>query len=68
LAGVHFHEDGEDPLTLGRDALLAHWRALADAQDPAAALRDAARQCASSASRPRVSGSSPSSWKCTPAS
>ncbi|WP_434983146.1 exodeoxyribonuclease V subunit alpha [Xanthomonas arboricola] len=43
LAGVHFHEDGEDPLTLGRDALLAHWRALADAQDPAAALRDAAR-------------------------
>ncbi|MCC4618369.1 exodeoxyribonuclease V subunit alpha [Xanthomonas campestris pv. asclepiadis] len=43
LAGVHFHEDGEDPLTLGRDALLAHWRALADAHDPAAALRDAAR-------------------------
>ncbi|MCC8628125.1 exodeoxyribonuclease V subunit alpha [Xanthomonas vesicatoria] len=43
LAGVHFHEDVDDPLTLGRDALLAHWRALADAQDPAAALRDAAR-------------------------
>ncbi|MFP7146366.1 exodeoxyribonuclease V subunit alpha, partial [Xanthomonas hortorum pv. gardneri] len=43
LAGVHFHEDGEAPLALGRDALLAHWRALADAQDPAAALRDAAR-------------------------
>ncbi|KQQ70021.1 exodeoxyribonuclease V subunit alpha [Xanthomonas sp. Leaf131] len=43
LAGVHFQEDGEDPLTLGRDALLAHWRALADAQDPAAALHDAAR-------------------------
>ncbi|MFW3176633.1 exodeoxyribonuclease V subunit alpha [Xanthomonas phaseoli] len=43
LPGVHFHEDGEDPLTLGRDALLAHWRALANAQDPAAALRDAAR-------------------------
>ncbi|MEQ7755291.1 exodeoxyribonuclease V subunit alpha [Xanthomonas sp. WHRI 8391] len=43
LAGVHFHEDGEDPLTLGRDALLAHWRALAAAHDPAAALRDAAR-------------------------
>ncbi|PKV10560.1 exodeoxyribonuclease V subunit alpha, partial [Xanthomonas prunicola] len=42
LAGVHFHEDGEDPLALGRDALLAHWRALADAQDPAAALRAAA--------------------------
>ncbi|CAD0364784.1 RecBCD enzyme subunit RecD [Xanthomonas hortorum pv. carotae] len=43
LAGVHFHEDGEDPLALGRDALLAHWRALAAAHDPAAALRDAAR-------------------------
>ncbi|AZR24636.1 exodeoxyribonuclease V subunit alpha [Xanthomonas vasicola] len=43
LAGVHFHEDGEDPLALGRDALLAHWRALAAAQDPAVALRDASR-------------------------
>ncbi|WP_425522101.1 AAA family ATPase, partial [Xanthomonas perforans] len=43
LPGVHFHEDGEDPLALGRDALLAHWRALANAQDPAAALRDAGR-------------------------
>ncbi|MBB4594665.1 exodeoxyribonuclease V subunit alpha [Xanthomonas cannabis] len=43
LAGVHFHEDGEDPLSDGRDALLAHWRALANAHDPAAALRDAAR-------------------------
>ncbi|OOW71058.1 exodeoxyribonuclease V subunit alpha [Xanthomonas axonopodis pv. melhusii] len=43
LPGVHFHEDGDDPLALGRDALLAHWRALANAQDPAAALRDAGR-------------------------
>ncbi|PPV07564.1 exodeoxyribonuclease V subunit alpha [Xanthomonas bromi] len=43
LAGVHFHEDREDPLSDGRDALLAHWRALATAQDPAVALRDAAR-------------------------
>ncbi|MCC4605688.1 AAA family ATPase [Xanthomonas campestris] len=43
LAGVHFHEDGDDPLSHGRDALLAHWRALADATDPAAALRDAGR-------------------------
>ncbi|QNH15030.1 exodeoxyribonuclease V subunit alpha [Xanthomonas sp. SS] len=43
LAGVHFHEDSEDPLATRRDALLAHWRALADAEDPAAALRDAAR-------------------------
>ncbi|WAT14987.1 exodeoxyribonuclease V subunit alpha [Xanthomonas fragariae] len=43
LPGVHFHEDGNDPLALGRDALLAHWRALAAAHDPAAALRDAGR-------------------------
>ncbi|OAX59126.1 exodeoxyribonuclease V subunit alpha [Xanthomonas graminis] len=43
LAGVHFHEDSEDPLATRRDALLAHWRALADADDPAAALCDAAR-------------------------
>ena len=43
LAGVHFHEDSEDPLAVRRDALLAHWRALADAADPAHALRDAAR-------------------------
>ncbi|MBB4128697.1 exodeoxyribonuclease V alpha subunit [Xanthomonas translucens] len=43
LAGVHFHEDSEDPLAARRDALLAHWRALAAAEDPAAALRDAAR-------------------------
>ncbi len=43
LAGVHFHEDRDDPLATRRDALLAHWRALADAEDPAHALRDAAR-------------------------
>ncbi|MCC8537801.1 AAA family ATPase [Xanthomonas axonopodis pv. poinsettiicola] len=43
LPGVHFHEDGDDPLSDGRDALLAHWRALADATDPAAALRAAGR-------------------------
>jgi len=43
LAGVHFHEDSEDPLAARREALLAHWRALAAAKDPAAALRDAAR-------------------------
>ncbi|PPU76443.1 exodeoxyribonuclease V subunit alpha [Xanthomonas cucurbitae] len=43
LAGVHFHEDGDDPLALGHDALLAHWRALADAHDPADALRAAGR-------------------------
>ncbi|WP_430523617.1 AAA family ATPase [Xanthomonas codiaei] len=43
LPGVHFHEDGDDPLSDGRDALFAHWRALADATDPAAALRAAGR-------------------------
>ncbi|MCC4588941.1 AAA family ATPase [Xanthomonas sp. NCPPB 1067] len=43
LPGVHFHEHGEDPLALGSDALLAHWRALADASDPADALRAAGR-------------------------
>ncbi|PPT85365.1 exodeoxyribonuclease V subunit alpha [Xanthomonas theicola] len=43
LAGVHFHEDSDDPLQAHRDPLLAHWRALAGAADPAAALRDAGR-------------------------
>jgi len=43
LAGVHFHEDIDDPLQAGGEALLAHWRALADAGDPALALRQAGR-------------------------
>ncbi|MCW4455314.1 exodeoxyribonuclease V subunit alpha [Flavobacterium sp. MXW15] len=43
LAGVHFHEDVDDPLQARREALLAHWRALADAEDPASALLDAGR-------------------------
>ncbi len=43
LAGVHFHEDVDDPLQARREPLLAHWRALAAAEDPAAALRDAGR-------------------------
>lgn len=44
LAGVQFHEDMDDPLPAqGGDALLAHWRALALAADPAQALRDAGR-------------------------
>ena len=45
LAGVHFHEDALDPLatgaavaTQGNDGLLATWRTLADAADPAEAL------------------------------
>jgi exodeoxyribonuclease V alpha subunit len=43
LAGVHFHQDIDDPLQARREPLLAHWRALAAAEDPAAALRDAGR-------------------------
>jgi exodeoxyribonuclease V alpha subunit len=43
LAGVHFHENADDPLQTRRDALLAHWRALAEASDPAQALRVAGR-------------------------
>ena len=41
LAGVQFHEDVLDPFTRQREALLAHWRALAEAGDPADALRRA---------------------------
>ncbi|MCD7098444.1 exodeoxyribonuclease V subunit alpha [Stenotrophomonas sp. MMGLT7] len=43
LAGVHFHQDIDDPLQARGEPLLAHWRALAAAEDPAAALRDAGR-------------------------
>jgi len=43
LAGVHFHEDVDDALQAGGDALLAHWRALAEASDPVLALRQAGR-------------------------
>ncbi|WP_440985343.1 exodeoxyribonuclease V subunit alpha [Xanthomonas sontii] len=43
LAGVQFHDGVDDPLAAGGDALLAHWRALGDADDPAQALRAAAR-------------------------
>ncbi|KMM73614.1 exodeoxyribonuclease V subunit alpha, partial [Xanthomonas sp. NCPPB 1128] len=43
LAGVHYHDGVDDPLAAGGDALLAHWRALGDADDPAQALRTAAR-------------------------
>lgn len=41
LAGVQFHEDVLDPFARQREALLAHWRALAEADDPADALRRA---------------------------
>jgi exodeoxyribonuclease V alpha subunit len=43
LAGVGFHEDVLDPLQLHRDALLAHWRALADAPTPVEALAQTGR-------------------------
>ena len=43
LAGVHFHEDHSDPLQQHREHLLAHWRGLADASDPAQALANAGR-------------------------
>ncbi|WP_041499762.1 AAA family ATPase, partial [Xanthomonas sacchari] len=34
LAGVHFHDGVDDALAAGGDALLAHWRALGDTDDP----------------------------------
>ncbi len=43
LRGVSFHEDVLDPFEVRRDALLAHWRSLADAPDPATALSMAQR-------------------------
>ena len=43
LAGVHFHENLFDPLQAQRDALLSHWRALAELDDPQAALAQASR-------------------------
>ncbi|UNK42387.1 exodeoxyribonuclease V subunit alpha [Luteimonas sp. S4-F44] len=38
LRGVHFHEDVTDALDAHQDTLLAHWRSLAEASDPGAAL------------------------------
>ena len=43
LQGVHFHEGVADPLAVGAADLLPHWRALAEAGDPAQALATAAR-------------------------
>jgi exodeoxyribonuclease V alpha subunit len=44
LAGVQFHADVGDPLQPSAgQALLEHWRALADMSDPVSALRAAAR-------------------------
>ncbi|MBD9480582.1 exodeoxyribonuclease V subunit alpha [Pseudoxanthomonas sp. PXM02] len=43
LSNVHFHEGLADPLETHRDALLAHWRALAQADTPAEALAHSTR-------------------------
>ncbi|GAB3737578.1 hypothetical protein GCM10028862_23120 [Luteimonas pelagia] len=43
LANVHFHDGPADPLATHRDELLDHWRAVADAASPAAALAQAGR-------------------------
>lgn len=43
LSNVHFHEGLADPLDAHRDALLAHWRALAHAETPADALAQSTR-------------------------
>jgi len=43
LSNVHFHEAMADPLQAHREHLLAHWRALADADSPAHALALASR-------------------------
>ena len=43
LDNVHFHEALTDPLQGQREQLLAHWRSLADADNPAAALALASR-------------------------
>ena len=42
LSNVHFHEGIDDPLQ-ARPGLLAHWRGLAAADDPALALQQASR-------------------------
>jgi len=43
MRGVDFHEGVLDPFEVRREALLAHWRSLADAPDPASALSLAQR-------------------------
>ncbi|MCH6483952.1 exodeoxyribonuclease V subunit alpha [Pseudoxanthomonas sp. LH2527] len=43
LSNVHFHEGLADPLDAHREALLAHWRALAHAATPAEALAQSTR-------------------------
>jgi exodeoxyribonuclease V alpha subunit len=43
LSNIHYHEALADPLQTHRDHLLAHWRALANADSPAHALALASR-------------------------
>ena len=43
LSNVHFYEGLADPLDTQREALLAHWRALAQAETPAQALAQSTR-------------------------
>jgi exodeoxyribonuclease V alpha subunit len=43
LSNVHFHEGLTDPLDAHRDTLLAHWRSLAHAANPAEALAQSTR-------------------------
>jgi exodeoxyribonuclease V alpha subunit len=43
LGGIAFHEDADDPLLAHGAAVLGHWRALAQLNDPAEALRQAGR-------------------------
>jgi len=43
LAGVSFHEDVLDPLSVQRGHLLGHWQALGETADPAQALAQASR-------------------------
>lgn len=43
LAGVGFHEDVLDPLSVQREHLLGHWQALGETADPAQALAQASR-------------------------
>ncbi|MGH8076559.1 MAG: exodeoxyribonuclease V subunit alpha, partial [Lysobacter sp.] len=60
LAGVHFHEELHDPLAgATRDSLLAAWRAIAAADDPATAIAQAGRLRLLTALRDGPQGAAP---------
>jgi exodeoxyribonuclease V alpha subunit len=60
LAGVHFHEDVHDPLAgSGRDRLLSVWREIGGVEDPAQALRLAAKLRLLTAMRDGGQGAAP---------